>query len=93
MKRSFQFMILALAAILLAACESKPDPMLPKIKIPKLLDYEVHIPPGGKTDALVETTITWEGGLKTRGVDTDQLAAAIEATVHAVNLIAMKQNG
>ena len=58
--------------------------------IPKLLDYEVHIPPGGKTDALVETTITWEGGMKTRGVDTDQLAAAIEATVNAVNLVAME---
>ena len=27
------------------------------IRIPKLLDYEVRIPPGGKTDALVETTI------------------------------------
>ena len=25
--------------------------------VPKLLDYEVRIPPGGKTDALVETTI------------------------------------
>jgi len=26
---------------------------------PKLVDYIVTIPPGGKTDALVETTITW----------------------------------
>ena len=59
------------------------------IKLPKLVDYEVHIPPGGKTDALVETTITWEGGLKTRAVHSDQLAAAIEATAHAVNMVAL----
>lgn len=59
-----------------------------KIQIPKLIDYEVHIPPGGKTDALVETTIKWDGGLKTRAVHTDQIAAAIEATVHAINIIA-----
>jgi len=56
------------------------------LHIPKLLDYEVRIPPGGKTDALVETTIQWEGGLITRGVDTDQLAAAIQATEHALNV-------
>ena len=59
------------------------------IRIPKLLDYEVRIPPGGKTDALVETTIRWEGGLKTLGVNTDQLAAAIQATEHALNVIAL----
>jgi D-citramalate synthase len=59
------------------------------IKIPKLLDYEVRIPPGGKTDALVETTIRWEDGLKTVGVNTDQLAAAIQATEHALNVIAL----
>ena len=44
------------------------------LRVPRLVDYEVRIPPGGKTDALVETTIQWEGGLTTRGVDTDQLA-------------------
>ena len=59
------------------------------VRIPKLLDYEVRIPPGGKTDALVETTIRWEGGLTTRGVDSDQLAAAIQATEHALNLTAL----
>ena len=56
------------------------------LRVPKLLDYEVRIPPGGKSDALVETTIQWEGGVTTRGVDTDQLAAAIQATEHAINL-------
>ena len=59
------------------------------LRVPKLLDYEVRIPPGGKTDALVETTIRWEGGLKTVGVNTDQLAAAIQATEHALNMIAL----
>ena len=58
-------------------------------QVPKLLDYEVHIPPGGQTDALVETTIKWEGGMKTRGVHCDQLAAAIQATEHALNMIAL----
>ena len=28
-------------------------------ELPTLTDYEVSIPPGGKTDALVETVITW----------------------------------
>jgi len=59
-------------------------------ELPRLLDYEVRIPPGGKTDALVETTIKWEGGIKTRGVHSDQLAAAIQATEHAVNMIALR---
>jgi D-citramalate synthase len=58
--------------------------------IPKLADYEVHIPLGGKTDALVETTISWENGqsepLATIGVDSDQLVAAIEATEKMLNI-------
>jgi D-citramalate synthase len=58
--------------------------------LPRLLDYEVRIPPGGKTDALVETTIKWDGGIKTRGVHSDQLAAAIQATEHAINMIALR---
>ena len=57
---------------------------------PKLIDYEVRIPPGGKTDALVETRITWERtgekALITVGVDSDQLAAAIQATEKMLNL-------
>jgi len=31
-----------------------------KLSIPKLVDYEVTIPPGGKTDALVRAAITWQ---------------------------------
>ena len=56
-------------------------------EIPLLADYEVHIPPGGKSDALVETTITWANGLRTRGVDSDQVMAAIEATSHMMNIM------
>jgi (R)-citramalate synthase len=59
-------------------------------KLPKLLDYSLRIPPGGKTNALVETTILWEGGIKTRAVNSDQMVAAIEATSRAINIIAMR---
>jgi (R)-citramalate synthase len=56
---------------------------------PYLVDYSVTIPPGGKTDALVETVITWQNGneFKTRGLDPDQTAAAIKATVKMLNII------
>ncbi|MBQ2565635.1 MAG: 2-isopropylmalate synthase, partial [Bacteroidales bacterium] len=57
---------------------------------PRLSDYIVKIPPGGRTDALVETTITWEldgHEFKTRGVDSDQAEAAIKATVKMLNII------
>jgi (R)-citramalate synthase len=57
--------------------------------LPALIDYVVTIPPGGKTDALVETVITWENGheFKTRGLDPDQTAAAIKATIKMLNII------
>lgn len=62
-----------------------------KIQFPKLADYEVRIPPGGKTDAIVETTISWilPGGkiLKTVGVDCDQIAAAVSATEKMLNIV------
>jgi D-citramalate synthase len=49
----------------------------------------VTIPPGGKTDALVETLITWRMGreFKTRGLDSDQTAAAIKATIKMLNIV------
>ena len=62
---------------------------------PRLADYIVKIPPGGKTDALVETTISWEHeghAFKTRGVDSDQTEAAIKATVKMLNIIDNKIN-
>ncbi len=56
---------------------------------PALVDYVVTIPPGGKTDALVETVITWQNGheFKTRGLDSDQTTAAIKATIKMLNII------
>jgi D-citramalate synthase len=61
-----------------------------KKKLPTLADYVVSIPPGGKTDALVECMITWnyEGNLiKTRALDPDQTVAAIECTRRMLNII------
>jgi len=57
---------------------------------PELLDYEVVIPPGGKTDAIVQTIITWRFSgkvFKTRGLDGDQTVAAIKATIKMLNII------
>ncbi|CAE7275516.1 leuC [Symbiodinium microadriaticum] len=64
-------------------------------KLPTLSDYSVSIPPGGRTDALVETTITWQSNkeFKTRGVDTDQTFAAIKATEKMLNIIELDQTG
>lgn len=61
---------------------------------PVLTDYLVIIPPGGKTDALVEASITWEyKGVeyKTRGLDVDQTEAAIKATIKMLNIIENKE--
>lgn len=61
---------------------------------PRLIDYEVHIPPGGETDALVVTTITWEQDkrlFKTKGLDSDQAIAAIKATTRMLNIIENKE--
>jgi D-citramalate synthase len=58
---------------------------------PKLMDYSVSIPPGGKTDALVQTVITWDmqngKEFRTRGLDSDQTVAAIKATLKMLNII------
>ncbi len=61
-----------------------------KIELPELLDYQVRIPPGGKSDALCETIITWKvekKEMRTRGLDSDQTVSAIEATMKMLNLI------
>ncbi|MDD5861304.1 MAG: alpha-isopropylmalate synthase regulatory domain-containing protein [Prevotella sp.] len=58
---------------------------------PLLDNYAVSIPPGGHTDALVQTVITWrrdDGSLiRTRGLDADQTEAAIKATLKMLNII------
>ncbi len=74
------------------------------IEVPILVDYRVRIPPGGRTGALVETTITWmiekttpSGRRKsgetfsTLGVDSDQLAAAIIATEKMLNAVVTRR--
>ena len=57
---------------------------------PILANYAVSIPPGGRTDALVQTVITWQNGdklFRTRGLDADQTEAAIKATFKMLNII------
>jgi D-citramalate synthase len=57
---------------------------------PTLTDYNVTIPAGGRTDALVQTTIAWNFNgkdFKTRGLDVDQTVAAIKATMRMLNMI------
>jgi (R)-citramalate synthase len=61
-----------------------------KVELPLLTDYAVRIPPGGKTDALCETVITWSNNnkeFKTRGLDSDQTVSAIKATQKMLNII------
>jgi D-citramalate synthase len=61
-----------------------------KQELPVLSDYSVRIPPGGKSDALCETIITWlhnNKEFKTRGLDSDQTVSAIKATQKMLNLI------
>lgn len=58
---------------------------------PMLENYTVSIPPGGRTDALVQTLITWRmkdgKTLRTRALDADQTEAAIKATIKMLNMI------
>jgi D-citramalate synthase len=61
---------------------------------PILQNYAVTIPPGGRTDALVQTIITWSDNgrlLRTRGLDADQTEAAIKATFKMLNIIENEQ--
>jgi len=67
------------------------------LELPRLTDYRVRIPPGGKTGALVETLISWEPKharragdsetFTTIGVDSDQMAAAVLATEKMLNVL------
>ncbi|MBQ6084900.1 MAG: 2-isopropylmalate synthase [Bacteroidaceae bacterium] len=59
-------------------------------RFPWLTNYTVTIPPGGRTDAFVQTVITWNWDnrvIRTRGLDADQTEAAIKATIKMLNLI------
>ena len=70
------------------------------LQVPRLADFRVRIPPGGRTGALVETQVTWsvEGDapkakrsnpetFSTIGVDSDQMAAAVIATEKMLNAL------
>ncbi|MEW8015332.1 MAG: alpha-isopropylmalate synthase regulatory domain-containing protein [Candidatus Sedimenticola endophacoides] len=64
------------------------------IPMPRLTDYEVRIPKGGKTDALTEATITWEdaeGGFKSRGIYSNKVFAAMNATIRMLNVQIQKR--
>jgi D-citramalate synthase len=59
------------------------------VECPELVDYEIRIPRGGHTDALTEALITWQIDGKrhqTVGVDSDQVMAAVNATLKMLNL-------
>ncbi|MDT8427172.1 MAG: alpha-isopropylmalate synthase regulatory domain-containing protein [Pseudomonadales bacterium] len=58
-------------------------------EMPELVDFEVHIPRGGNTNALTECIVTWslpQRELKTRGVDSNQVLAAVKATLRMINI-------
>ena len=55
---------------------------------PNLENYQVRIPPGGKTSALTESFITWRQGeqtFRTRGVSSNQVFAGVQATMRMLN--------
>lgn len=61
-----------------------------EIRLPNLVDYNVRIAPGSSSDALCETTITWQmenQPFSTRGLDSDQTVSAIKATQKMLNII------
>ncbi len=63
--------------------------------LPDLLNYAVTIPPGGRTDALVQTIITWQQDtniFRTRALDADQTQAAINATFKMLNILEKRRN-
>ncbi len=59
------------------------------LELPELLDYQVRIPKGGSTSALVECFVTWQDGdrkFRTRGIDANQVFAGIGATMRMLNM-------
>ncbi len=64
--------------------------------LPVLTDYTVNIPPGGRSDALVQALISWNHNgeiLKAQGLDADQMEAALQATIKMLNIIEEKKVG
>ncbi len=60
------------------------------VALPKLVDFEVRIPRGGKTNALTEAKIAWDVNgriYNTRGIHYNQVFAAINATMRMLNIL------
>ena len=60
-----------------------------KLEHLELVDYQIRIPRGGKTNALTEAIITWQVNgkrLQTIGIDSDQVIAAVNSTLKMLNL-------
>jgi len=64
-----------------------------RFKFPILADYQVSIPSGGMSDALVQCSITWKADTTfvTKGVNPDQVMAAAEATEKMLNIVALRR--
>ena len=64
-----------------------------RIRCPSLADYQVSIPSGGMSDALVQCSITWKDDTTfvTKGVNPDQVMAAAEATEKMLNIVALRE--
>ncbi|MGH0037750.1 MAG: alpha-isopropylmalate synthase regulatory domain-containing protein [Myxococcota bacterium] len=68
------------------------------LEVPRLDDFRVRIPPGGRTGALVETMVAWRRGtgsddtFVTIGVDSDQMAAAVIASEKMLNAVVAHGN-
>jgi (R)-citramalate synthase len=59
-------------------------------EMPELVDYRIGISRKGTSEALTEATITWRKAGKlfsTRAVDSDQLVAAMNATMRMLNYV------
>ena len=61
--------------------------------IATLEDYRISIPAGGKSDALVQCSITWRDDTTfvTKGVNPDQVMAAAEATEKMLNVVTLRR--
>ncbi|MFT6175393.1 MAG: D-citramalate synthase, partial [Cryomorphaceae bacterium] len=65
------------------------------VRLPKLINYAVRIPPGTHTYAIAETQITWRNGsgeFMTTGLDIDETVSAIKATEKMLNLVQSKEH-
>ncbi len=60
--------------------------------ITQLIDFEVTIPKGGHTNALFETVIIWQDGVRKSGVLEDQVMASIKATEKTINYFLTENN-